>query len=120
MHLPSPRALLVRTDQLLLLKLVSLCTGAFLVFAGLTGACSIWLGGGFVYFIGSLYTVFFGSVVLVLEVKDKSRPVSAAYGWLSTYLKFVTFQALFTLSLAVLCLPLHCRIPIPEPDAAHL
>jgi len=49
-------------------------------------------GGGFVYFIGSLYTIFFGLLVVVVEVKDKTAPVSAAYDWLHVYLKFLTFQ----------------------------
>ena len=77
----------------LLLKLLSLGAGGFLVFAGFWGAVSTpILGGGMIYFIGSLYAILFGTVVLALEVKDKSAIVSKFYDWLDTYLKFLTLQ----------------------------
>ena len=94
-HAPCPLLIaraLTAAGKLVLLKLLTIATGAFLVVAGILGSTAIFTGDGFVYFIGSVYTVFFGTVVLVLELKDKAAPVSAFYEWLSIYLKFLTFQ----------------------------
>mmetsp|Transcript_806 Transcript_806/g.1457 ORF Transcript_806/g.1457 Transcript_806/m.1457 type:complete len:184 (-) Transcript_806:25-576(-) len=88
----APLSKMAPSRKLVLLKLLSLATAIFLVVAGVIGACSVIFGGGFVYFIGSLYTIFFGLLVVVVEVKDKTAPVSAAYDWLHVYLKFLTFQ----------------------------
>ena len=85
---------LTPSRKLVLLKLLSLGTGAFLIVGGIWAILSIMLGGGggFVYFVGALYTIAFGSIVLTVEAKDKFAPLSPAYGWLSTYLKFLTLQ----------------------------
>ena len=81
----------------LLLKLLSLGAGGFLVLAGLVGFCTTpFMGGGAVYAIGALYAVFFGAIVLTLEIKDKTSLISAFYQWLDTYLKFLTLQVLWS------------------------
>ena len=56
----------------LLLKLISLGAGVFLVVAGILGSTAPILGGGLVYFIGALYAIIFGLIVLVVEMKDKA------------------------------------------------
>jgi len=83
---------LTAARKLVLLKLFSLFAGAFLVVSGVIGTSSIFVGGGFVYFIGSLYTIVFGLLVLVVEIKDKTPPISAAYELVQLYLKFLTLQ----------------------------
>ena len=60
--------------------------------AGILGCTSLVLGGGFTYFVGSLYAIIFGAIVVVVEVKDKTRMVTAAYEWIDRYLKFLTLQ----------------------------
>merc|ERR1740117_945471 len=75
----------------LLLKGCSLSAGIFLLLAGCIGFSAI-AYGQFVYFIGSFYTVIFGLLVVVVELKDKMPIVSAAYHWVDTYLKFLTVQ----------------------------
>ena len=76
----------------LLLKLISLGAGVFLVVAGILGSTAPILGGGLVYFIGALYAIIFGLIVLVVEMKDKAPIISVAYGLLDKYLKFLTLQ----------------------------
>jgi hypothetical protein len=50
-----------------LLKVLSLFAGAFLIFAGVWGSIfTLILGGGFVYFVGSIYAVIFGLIVLTV------------------------------------------------------
>ena len=71
---------------------MSLFSGGFLIFAGILGCTAPVLGGGLVYFIGSIYAILFGAIVMTIEVKDKTKFVSAFYHWLDTYLKFLTFQ----------------------------
>ena len=83
---------LAESSRLLLLKVMSLFSGGFLIFAGILGCTAPVLGGGLVYFIGSIYAILFGAIVMTIEVKDKTKFVSAFYHWLDTYLKFLTFQ----------------------------
>lgn len=45
-----------------------------------------------VYFIGSIYTIFFGFLVLTVEMRDKVPLLSVAYNWIDIYLKFLTIQ----------------------------
>lgn len=76
-----------------LLKVLSLFAGAFLIFAGVWGSIfTLILGGGFVYFVGSIYAVIFGLIVLTVEIKDKTKSISKFYRWIDTYLKFLTLQ----------------------------
>ena len=79
----------------LALKALSLCTGIFLIFAGLAGMTVIFTSGisEGTYFVGSMYAVIFGMIVLVVEVNDKAPMVSVAYHWIDVYLKFLTLQA---------------------------
>ena len=75
-HAPCPLLIaraLTAAGKLVLLKLLTTATGAFLVVAGILGSTAIFTGDGFVYFIGSVYTVFFGTVVLVLELSEMIR-----------------------------------------------
>lgn len=78
----------------LLINLLSLFAGAFLVVAGIFGCTAPILGGGFVYFIGALYAIVFGLMVLVVEIKVSTRvpKVALAYAWIDKYLKFLTLQ----------------------------
>ena len=77
----------------MLLKVLSLSAGGFLIIAGVVGALSApFTYGGPVYVIGALYAIVFGLVVTTVEVKDKSRHISAAYDWIDRYLKFLTLQ----------------------------
>lgn len=76
----------------LLLKLLSLAAGGFLIAAGCIGAVSVALGSGLVYFVGSIYAVIFGLVVLICEIKDALPLVSALYGLFDLYLRFLTVQ----------------------------
>ena len=103
---------LTPSRKLVLLKLLSLGTGAFLIVGGVWAILSMILGGAgsFVYFVGALYTIVFGAIVLTVEAKDKFAPLSPAYGWLSTYLKFLTLQV----STSPLSLP-HLLAPTPMP-----
>ena len=73
------------------LKAASVVSGAFLSLAGVVGLTGI-LQGDIVYFVGSLYAIFFGFLVLVLEMRDKVTAFSAAYYTVDVYLKFMTFQ----------------------------
>ena len=84
------------TRRKLLLKALSVAAGVFLIIAGILGCLASILpfidGGGFRYFVGCLYAVLFGLIVLVVEVKDKTPVVSAAYDLVDKYLKFLTLQ----------------------------
>ena len=76
-----------------LLKAMSLGAGAFLIFAGIWGSSmTLVMGGGFVYFVGAIYAVLFGLIVLTVEIKDKTNAISKFYHWIDTYLKFLTLQ----------------------------
>ena len=75
-----------------LLKCASVCAGLFLLVAGILGFSAI-MFGQIIYFVGSFYTVTFGVLVTVVELKDKMPIISAIYGWVDTYLKFMTTQA---------------------------
>ena len=44
------------------------------------------------YFIGAMYAVVFGLVMLTVELKDKGKLVARAYDLVDTYLKFLTLQ----------------------------
>ena len=79
--------------KLLFLKVLSLFAGAFLIVAGIAGTTAIVFGGGFIYIIASLYAIIFGFIVLTIEIKDRSAPISVAYQWINVYLKFLTLQA---------------------------
>lgn len=76
----------------LLLKVLSLAAGGFLVAAGGVGAASVAFGSGYVYFVGSLYGIAFGVIVMVVEIKDSIPLVSVLYGVLDKYTKFLTAQ----------------------------
>ena len=84
--------LLAPETRLVALKSLSLGAGVFLVLAGIVGCTAPITGGGMVYTIGSLYAVIFGMVVLTVELKDKTKLVSAFYQWIDTYIKFLTLQ----------------------------
>lgn len=75
-----------------LLKCASVCAGIFLLVAGILGFSAI-MFGQIIYFVGSFYTVTFGVLVTVVELKDKMPIISVIYGWIDTYLKFMTTQA---------------------------
>ena len=77
------------------LKGFSILSGCFLLVAGVVAA--VWcilhfFHLDFSYLVCSLYTIFFGLLVLVIEVKDKTRVFAAAFDWIDFYLKFLTFQ----------------------------
>jgi len=74
-----------------LLKSLSLLTGLALLTAGVVGLSAIFFLQ-LVYFVGSIYTIFFGSLVLVVELRDKLPLVSALYSLVDRYLKFLTLQ----------------------------
>ena len=75
-----------------ILKMFSLGAVVLLIVAGGLGCSSIVLGGGVTYFIGSLYAIAFGLLALCVEIKDKVPFVSAVYGLVDEYLKFLTLQ----------------------------
>ena len=74
------------------MKGLSVAAGFFLVVAGILGCTSLVLGGGIIYFIGALYAIAFGLVVIVVEFKDKTPIISIAYKLIDKYLKFLTIQ----------------------------
>lgn len=76
----------------LCLKLASLGAAIFLAFAGVLGCSSIVTGGGLNYFVGSIYAIMFGLLMLIVEVKDKVPLVSALYGFIDREIKFLTLQ----------------------------
>ena len=100
------------TQAKLLLKGLSLSAGVFLVLAGLLGGCSTpFKGGGLVYFIGAVYAVLFGLVVMTVELKDKNKFISSFYLWIDTYLKFLTLQVAFAYPTPVVLVMLeHCIV----------
>ena len=61
------------TRRRLLLKALSLGAGVFLVVAGIVGCTAPILGGGLVYFIGAIYAILFGLIVLTVEVRPFAR-----------------------------------------------
>jgi len=74
-----------------LLKGLSITAGLFLLVAGTVGLSAI-IFLQLVYFIGSFYTIFFGFLVLTVELRDKVPFLSVAYHWIDVYLKFLTVQ----------------------------
>ena len=60
------------TRRRLLLKALSLGAGIFLVVAGIVGCTAPILGGGLVYFIGAIYAIIFGLIVLTVEVSAQA------------------------------------------------
>jgi glucose dehydrogenase len=97
-HAPHARSIAqhplmtVVAGKLTLLKLLSVAAGFFLLIAGLLGAGLIFFGGGLIYFVACLYTVFFGCLVLAIEVKDRHKLTAVAYQAIEVYLKFLTLQ----------------------------
>ena len=76
-----------------MLKGLSVGAGFFLVLAGIVGGILTPMqGGGFIYFVGAVYAVIFGVVVLTVEIKDKTKPIARFYQWIDKYLKFLTLQ----------------------------
>lgn len=78
--------------ELAVLKVASIFSGIFLIIAGFFGPSAVVLGGGFAYVIASLYAIFFGCLVITVEIKDKSALISVAYDLINVYLKFLTIQ----------------------------
>uniref|UniRef100_A0A7S0LKQ8 Uncharacterized protein n=1 Tax=Coccolithus braarudii TaxID=221442 RepID=A0A7S0LKQ8_9EUKA len=74
-----------------LLKCLSIIAGLFLLVAGTVGLSAI-IFFQLVYFIGSFYTIFFGLLVLTVELRDKVPFFAAAFQWIDFYLKFLTLQ----------------------------
>ena len=69
-----------------MLKTLSLVTGAALLIAGVVGLSAIfWLQ--LVYFVGSIYTIIFGCIVMTVELRDRLPLISVLYGYLDVYLK---------------------------------
>ena len=84
---------LLKEHARLILKASSLIAGVAMLFAGISVIVSApFHYGGLVYTFGALYAVVFGLLILVVEIKDKTRIVSIAYDWVDTYLKFLTLQ----------------------------
>ena len=76
----------------LTLKALSIFTGLFLIIAGIFGTSEFF--ESLIYFVGSLYSIVFGLLVLVIEAKDKVPKFKLAYEWIDVYLKFLTVQVL--------------------------
>ena len=83
------------------LKSLSIFTGIFLIIAGIFGTTELFKS--LVYFVGSLYAIIFGLVVLVIElykltdslptlIKTLSAPIKRVYDLIDIYLKFLTLQ----------------------------
>lgn len=53
----------IELDKPSLLKAGSIFAGLFLVISGIIGTSAIVLGGGFSYFVGSIYAIIFGLLV---------------------------------------------------------
>jgi len=89
-----------------LLKFFSIGGGLFLIVAGIIGLSGI-IYGQVSYFVGSIYAILFGCIVLVVELRDKVPMISAAYQLIDVYLKFMTLQrgkGLFYLGVGLLVL----------------
>ena len=68
----------IQLDQPSMLKAASIFAGLFLVLAGIVGSSAIILGGGFSYFVGSIYAIIFGVLVqVILHASTLSRCISA-------------------------------------------
>ena len=80
--------------RLLAMKAFSLFAGLFLLAGGIIGSTVLITGGleQHVYFVGSIYSIFFGLVVLTVELRDKPSVVSKLYALVDKYLKFLTLQ----------------------------
>jgi len=83
------------------LKSLSIFTGVFLIIAGIFGTTELFKS--LVYFVGSLYAIIFGLIVLVIElykltdslpalIKTLSAPIKRVYDLIDIYLKFLTLQ----------------------------
>ena len=83
------------------LKSFSIVTGIFLIIAGIFGTTELFKS--LLYFVGSLYAIIFGLVVLVIElykltdslptlIKTLSAPIKRVYDLIDIYLKFLTLQ----------------------------
>ena len=81
------------------LKSLSIFTGVFLIIAGIFGTTE--LLRSLVYFVGSLYAIIFGLVVLVIElykltdslpIPPIKAPIKKVYDLIDIYLKFLTLQ----------------------------
>ena len=83
------------------LKSLSIVTGIFLIIAGIFGTTELFKS--LLYFVGSLYAIIFGLVVLVIElykltdslptlIKTLSAPIKRVYDLIDIYLKFLTLQ----------------------------
>ena len=81
------------------LKSLSIFTGVFLIIAGIFGTTELF--ASLVYFVGSLYAIIFGLVVLVIElykltdslpIPPIKAPIKKAYDLIDIYLKFLTLQ----------------------------
>mmetsp|Transcript_7377 Transcript_7377/g.12418 ORF Transcript_7377/g.12418 Transcript_7377/m.12418 type:complete len:205 (+) Transcript_7377:36-650(+) len=81
-----------QSDQYLVLKSATVVAGSFVLVGGLLGTTALILGGGLTYFIGSLYSIFFGCCILVLEMKKVSWRTRLVYEWIEIYLRFLTVQ----------------------------
>mmetsp|Transcript_13681 Transcript_13681/g.32693 ORF Transcript_13681/g.32693 Transcript_13681/m.32693 type:complete len:188 (+) Transcript_13681:44-607(+) len=86
----------IQLDKYLILKVSSVVAGALMILAGMIGSSALFLGGGFAYFIGSLYAIAFGVLVQVIEIKNKygdpPERIKPLYKLLDFYLKFLTLQ----------------------------
>lgn len=83
------------------LKSLSIFTGVFLIIAGIFGTTELFKS--LVYFVGSLYAIIFGLIVLVIElykltdslpalIKTLSAPIKRVYDLIDIYIKFLTLQ----------------------------
>ena len=81
------------------LKSLSIFTGVFLIIAGIFGTTELF--ASLVYFVGSLYAIIFGLVVLVIElykltdnlpIPPIKAPIKKVYDLIEIYLKFLTLQ----------------------------
>lgn len=81
------------------LKSLSIFTGVFLIIAGIFGTTELF--ASLVYFVGSLYAIIFGLVVLVIElykltdslpIPPIKAPIKKVYDLIDIYLKFLTLQ----------------------------
>mmetsp|Transcript_13680 Transcript_13680/g.32691 ORF Transcript_13680/g.32691 Transcript_13680/m.32691 type:complete len:203 (+) Transcript_13680:44-652(+) len=100
----------IQLDKYLILKVSSVVAGALMILAGMIGSSALFLGGGFAYFIGSLYAIAFGVLVQVIEIKNKygdpPERIKPLYKLLDFYLKFLTLQrgkGLFYMGVGLLC-----------------
>lgn len=106
----------ITLDKHLILKVSTILAGLFLIVAGIIGSSAIVLGGGFVYFVGSLYAIVWGVLVQastpgpentsdhqatcillqIIEIKNKfgepPERIKPFHRLLDFYLKFLMLQ----------------------------